>query len=112
MAPAQVIPLAAKAAPGPKAVDPLTGFEGTEIQRIWADVNKLVCHLAASAGVDPSETPSNLDIDGVLKYLDKAAEADKKSSEKFMWVKNVFHRTLQCIETVGGIVSNGASYVR
>ncbi|RKK77751.1 hypothetical protein BFJ69_g6040 [Fusarium oxysporum] len=63
------------------------------------------------AGGDSSKIKSNLDIDSVLQHLEQSQFKDKKGSEKYGTVKNIFNRTLQCIQTVGGIVADGASYV-
>jgi len=82
--------------------------DNEEIKRIWAKVKQSVIELAGS---DPSQINLNLDIDGVLKYLENAQEENKKSLEAYSEVKAIFRRTLQCIGTVGGIVTEGASYV-
>ena len=72
-----------------------------EITQIWKDIEARVAQMA---GGDPSKIKQGLDIDGVLQYLDEAQSKDRKASEKYSTVKNVFSRTLQCIQTVGGIV--------
>jgi ethanolamine utilization microcompartment shell protein EutL len=79
-----------------------------EITQIWKDVEARVVQMA---GGDPSKVKQGLDIDAVLQQLDEAQSKDKKASEKYSTVKNIFSRTLQCIQTVGGIVANGASNV-
>ena len=80
-----------------------------EITQIWKDVEARVVQMA---GGDPSKIKQGLDIDGVLQHLDEAQSKDRKASEKYSTVKHVFSRTLQCIQTVGGIVADGASNVR
>ncbi|KAF4453134.1 hypothetical protein F53441_4131 [Fusarium austroafricanum] len=79
-----------------------------EVARIWKEVEARVVQMA---GGDPSKIKKNLDMNDVLGYLDQAQSKDKKSAEKYGTVKNIFNRTLQCIQTVGGIVADGASYV-
>ncbi|WXC60198.1 hypothetical protein SNK03_006061 [Fusarium graminearum] len=79
-----------------------------EIARIWKDVEARVVQMA---GGNPAKIKQGLGIDDVLKYLNEAQVKDKQVSEKYGTVKNIFNRTLQCIQTVGGIVADGASYV-
>ncbi|KAG4274657.1 hypothetical protein FPRO04_09021 [Fusarium proliferatum] len=89
-----------------------TGVFGTnfddEVSQIWKQVEIRVVQMA---GGDSSKIKPNLDINSVLQHLDQSQSGDKKASEKYGTVKNIFNRTLQCIQTVGGIVADGASYV-
>ncbi|KAF5684834.1 neutral amino acid permease [Fusarium circinatum] len=89
-----------------------TGVFGTnvddEVSQIWKQVEIRVVQMA---GGDSSKIKPNLDINSVLQHLDHSQAKDKKASEKYGTVKNIFNRTLQCIQTVGGIVADGASYV-
>ncbi|KAH7150316.1 hypothetical protein B0J13DRAFT_286660 [Dactylonectria estremocensis] len=77
-----------------------------EINRTWKEVEDRVVQMA---GGDRSKI-RQLRIENVLEYLDKAQSSDKKAAEKYGTVRNIFNRTLQCIQTVGGIVADGASY--
>ncbi|KAF7552379.1 hypothetical protein G7Z17_g4331 [Cylindrodendrum hubeiense] len=77
-----------------------------EINRTWKEVEDRVLQMA---GGDRSKI-KQLGIDNVLQYLDQAQSKDKKEAEKYGAVRNIFNRTLQCIQTVGGIVADGASY--
>ncbi|VZH95670.1 unnamed protein product [Fusarium fujikuroi] len=79
-----------------------------EVSQIWKQVEIRVVQMA---GGDSSKIKPNLDINSVLQHLDQSQSRDKKASEKYGTVKNIFNRTLQCIQTVGGIVADGASYV-
>ncbi|KAF5548643.1 neutral amino acid permease [Fusarium mexicanum] len=79
-----------------------------EVSQIWKQVETRVVQMA---GGDSSKIKPNLDINSVLQHLDQSQAKDKKASEKYGTVKNIFNRTLQCIQTVGGIVADGASYV-
>ncbi|KAL6918473.1 hypothetical protein FSST1_009968 [Fusarium sambucinum] len=79
-----------------------------EVTRIWKDVEDRVVQMA---GGDPAKIKQGLGINDVLQYLNEAQVKDKQVSEKYGTVKNIFNRTLQCIQTVGGIVADGASYV-
>ncbi|OBS23125.1 hypothetical protein FPOA_03683 [Fusarium poae] len=79
-----------------------------EVTRIWKDVEARVVQMA---GGDAAKIKQGLGINDVLQYLNQAQVKDKQVSEKYGTVKNVFNRTLQCIQTVGGIVADGASYV-
>ncbi|KAF4946030.1 hypothetical protein FGADI_11534 [Fusarium gaditjirri] len=79
-----------------------------EVSQIWKQVEIRVVQMA---GGDSSKIKPNLDINSVLQHLDNSQSRDKKASEKYGTVKNIFNRTLQCIQTVGGIVADGASYV-
>ena len=79
-----------------------------EISRTWKLVEERVIQMA---GGDRSKIKQGLRIENVLDYLDEAQAKDAKASAKYSTVKNIFNRTLQCIQTVGGIVADGASYV-
>lgn len=79
-----------------------------DIARTWKQVEDRVIQMA---GGDRSKLKQGLGIEKVLQYLDDAQAKEAKSSEKYGTVKNIFNRTLQCIQTVGGIVADGASYV-
>ena len=63
------------------------------------------------AGGDRSKINKNLGIDGVLSYLDRVQENDRKVADKYSTARDIFNKTLQCISNVGGIVSDGASNV-
>ncbi|KAF4338040.1 neutral amino acid permease [Fusarium beomiforme] len=63
------------------------------------------------AGGDSSKINQALDMNDIVRYLDQAQSKDNKASEKYGTVKNIFNRTLECIQTVGGIVADGTSYV-
>ncbi|KAI7763375.1 hypothetical protein LZL87_010440 [Fusarium oxysporum] len=80
-----------------------------EVSQIWKEVEARVVQMA---GGDASEFKKDLAMNDVLRYLDQAQSEDKKASEKYGTVKNVFNQTLQCIQTVGGIIADRASYVR
>ena len=64
------------------------------------------------ANKDPSKVKKGLDIDGLLMQLDRAQEADKQGSETARKVKAVVNGTLACIQTIGDVVAQVASYVR
>ncbi|KAI1472733.1 uncharacterized protein F4812DRAFT_22975 [Daldinia caldariorum] len=82
--------------------------EQKEIEAIWKDVYRKVVELA---GGDPRRVQSTLDINAVLKYVDDVQASGKKKSEKYGTFKTVVHKTLQCINHVGGIVTSGLSTV-
>ncbi|KAL4906693.1 hypothetical protein BDW74DRAFT_136595 [Aspergillus multicolor] len=75
-------------------------FKG-EIANIWAQVQARVVQLA---GGDPSKIQADLSIDDVLSCLEKAQDA---SSKKDSSIRSAFERTLQFIDTVGGVVAGG-----
>ena len=81
--------------------------EQKEIEATWKEVQNKVIELA---GGDPKKVQT-LDINSMLKYVDNIQASDKKKSEKFGAFKSVVNKTLQCINTVGGIVADGASTV-
>ncbi|KAL2809195.1 hypothetical protein BJX63DRAFT_370382 [Aspergillus granulosus] len=76
-----------------------------EIVEIWSQVQNRVIQLA---GGDVSKIQANLTIEGVLSCLDKAQD---QSEKKDSGIRGAFETTLQFIETVGGVVSTGASEV-
>ncbi|KAI1322872.1 hypothetical protein F5Y16DRAFT_385424 [Xylariaceae sp. FL0255] len=79
-----------------------------EIDAIWNDVRAKVVELA---GGDPKKVNLNLSINDVLKYIDDTQKADDKKSAKYGTFKSIVGKTLQCIQTVGGIVASGVSNV-
>ncbi|KAF7559874.1 hypothetical protein G7046_g4295 [Stylonectria norvegica] len=79
-----------------------------EITKTWEQVEKRVIQMA---GGDKSKIKQGLGIESVLSYLDQAQATDKKAAEKYGTIRNAFNRTLQCVQTVGGIVADGASQV-
>ncbi|KPM40826.1 hypothetical protein AK830_g5696 [Neonectria ditissima] len=87
-------------------VDFLGANADQSIRQTWQQVEERVVQMA---GGDRSKI-KQLNIDNVLQCLDQAQASDKKSAEKYGVVRNIFNRTLQCIQTVGGIVADGASY--
>lgn len=89
----------------PKATSP----EQRDIEAIWRQVHEKVIQLAGS---DPQfQIEKTLDIDGVLRRLNALQQAGKKEPEKFTYFKHIVRRTLQCIQTIGGMVADGASTV-
>ncbi|KAK6957134.1 hypothetical protein Daesc_002419 [Daldinia eschscholtzii] len=82
--------------------------EQKEIEAIWKDVYNKVVELA---GGDPRRVQRTLDINSVLRYVDDVQASSKKKSEKYGTFKTIVNKTLQCINTVGGIVADGASTV-
>lgn len=80
----------------------------TEISQAWKRVELRVIQMA---GGDASKIQPGLDIDAVLAQLGQAQAKDKKSVEKYATIQTIFKRTLQCIETVGGIVTTHVSAV-
>lgn len=84
-----------------------------EISAIWTQVQARVIQLA---GGDTKNIKNNLSIDGVLARLDQAQESREESSSSrakvYNTIRATFNTTLQVIQTVGEIVSQGASEVR
>ncbi|KAI3546893.1 hypothetical protein CSPX01_04135 [Colletotrichum filicis] len=78
-----------------------------EVSQIWLEVQNRVIRMA---GGDPSKIDKQLDIDGVMRYLEETQAADQKAADKHGTVKKAFNRTLNCISKVGGIIADGASY--
>lgn len=72
---------------------------------IWSQVQARVVQLA---GGDSSKIQADLTIEGVLAFLDKAQDASAKKDSS---IRDAFEKTLQFIDTVGGIVAGGASEV-
>jgi hypothetical protein len=79
-----------------------------EIEAIWKEVHAKVVELA---GGDPKRIRQSLSIDDVLGYIDNVQKADSQKAEEYGTFKNIVSKTLQCINTVGGIVADGASTV-
>ncbi|KAL4936021.1 hypothetical protein BDV06DRAFT_228270 [Aspergillus oleicola] len=83
----------------------------SEIVEIWSQVQARVVQLA---GGDPSKIQADLTIEGVLSHLDKAQEASQdknKDGDGHGKIRGVFEKTLQFINTVGGIVAADAGEV-
>lgn len=81
--------------------------QNLEISGIWLDMQDRVAKLAKLAG---AEVDPRLDIEGVLKNLDKAQNPTAKHP-KLSKFRKIFDKSLQVIDTVGGIVADGASQV-
>lgn len=83
---------------------PLTGDsespEQKEMNAIWQKVEDKVVELTGGK-------VQRMDVDGVLKRLDSFLSSKKPNT--FQWFKTAVARTLQCIQTVGGIVAAGVS---
>ncbi|KAI5918724.1 hypothetical protein F4810DRAFT_690771 [Camillea tinctor] len=82
--------------------------EQKEVEAIWRDVQNRVIELA---GGDPKNVQAGLDIDSMLKYVESIGASDQKKAEKYGWVKDAIHKTLRCINTIGGIVAENVSNV-
>jgi hypothetical protein len=83
-------------------------IDNGEIAAIWESLRVRVIQLA---GGDEKKVNHNLTIDEVVSKLGSVQQVDKKDAEHFGAFKDVLNKTLQCIQTVGGIVSDGASKV-
>ena len=80
-----------------------------EITTQWMKVQERVNEIALEAKAD---IKPGISIDEVLENLDSAQNPrNKKDSKASGYAKQVFHRTLRLIKTVGGIVADGASQV-
>ncbi|KAI0469130.1 hypothetical protein F4859DRAFT_488674 [Xylaria cf. heliscus] len=79
-----------------------------EIEAIWKEVHAKVLELA---GGDPRKVKETLTIDDVLNYIDGVQKVEEAKSEEYSTFKNIVGMTLQCIGTVGGIVTDGVSNV-
>ncbi|KAF7550248.1 hypothetical protein G7Z17_g5864 [Cylindrodendrum hubeiense] len=75
------------------------------VDEIWQQVQAKVIQLA---GGDATKI-RKLGIDDVLSHLDSFQ--DSKKPQKVQRLKGVIDKTLQCIQTVGSIVSSGVSTV-
>lgn len=84
-------------------------WEHEALDKTWKRVEERVQLLA---GKEDMEIEANLQIKDVMDRLETAQKTDEKSKEKHEWVRRQFSRTLECIQTLGGIVSSGASNVR
>ncbi|TGJ85004.1 hypothetical protein E0Z10_g3730 [Xylaria hypoxylon] len=79
-----------------------------EIEAIWKEVHAKVIELA---GGDPKKVQQSLTIEDVLGYIDRSQKADAEKAEEYGEFKNIVGQTLQCISTIGGIVTDGMSNV-
>ncbi|KAK3990471.1 hypothetical protein QBC44DRAFT_64182 [Cladorrhinum sp. PSN332] len=84
-----------------------SGQEDDELQKIWEGVVSRVRIMAGN--VEGAKLDPNLNINGVLALVHKARSADKESSDS--GVVGVIDKTLNCIQTVGGLVADAASNV-
>lgn len=75
------------------------------VDEIWRQVQAKVIQLAGG----DAKNVRKLGIDDVLGYLDSFQ--DSKKPQKAQRLKGVIDKTLQCIQTVGSIVSSGVSTV-
>ncbi|KAI1260170.1 hypothetical protein F5Y18DRAFT_406504 [Xylariaceae sp. FL1019] len=79
-----------------------------EIEAIWKEVTAKVVELA---GGDPKRIQQVSSIDDVLRHVESAQKTEDKKSAEWGTFKNILGKTLQCIQTIGSIVSNGVSNV-
>ncbi|KAI1741476.1 hypothetical protein F4680DRAFT_66146 [Xylaria scruposa] len=77
-----------------------------EIEAIWKEVHAKVLELAGARPVRESLT-----INDVLNYIDDVQKKDEAKAEHYGVFKSIVSTTLQCIGTVGGIVTDGVSNV-
>lgn len=80
-----------------------------EVAQIWKQVQERVLRMANK---DSSSLKKDLDIDGLLLYLDRAQQTDQKESETARKVRAAFNGTLVCIQTIGGVIAEVAANVR
>ncbi|KAK8091716.1 hypothetical protein PG997_002077 [Apiospora hydei] len=79
-----------------------------EMEDIWAQVQQRVQQLADREGKPPRK---GMSINDVLGVVDEIQKSRKEDAEKYGWFKKAVNNTLKCIQTIGGIVSSGASEV-
>jgi len=93
----------------PSTPNTTSTLERKELEAVWRDLKDQVIRLADG---DPTNL-KKLGINDVLATLEKAAsdKAAKKAADKFGWVKEVTNKTLLCIQTVGGMIADGAAEV-
>lgn len=93
----------------PSTPNTTSTLERKELEAVWRDLKDQVIRLADG---DPANL-KKLGINDVLATLEKAAtdKAAKKAADKFGWVKEVTNKTLLCIQTVGGMIADGAADV-
>ncbi|KAH7128003.1 hypothetical protein B0J13DRAFT_679481 [Dactylonectria estremocensis] len=77
-----------------------------ELDLIWEQVQAKVIELA---GGDPKKIRRHLGISNVIEQID--SYNDKKNPESTSRLKSAVDKTLQCIQTIGGIVTQGVSAV-
>lgn len=82
--------------------------ENHEIQQIWAEIQEKVASLAQRHGgsINPG-----MQIGDVMGTLESTEHPDVEPGKRDA-VKKVFGNTLKVIQTVGGLVADGASEVR
>lgn len=80
-----------------------------EFDTVWKDLKEQVIKLA---GGDQTRI-RKLEIEDVLATLDAISKekAEKEANDKYRRLKDVTLTTLQCIQTVGGMIAEGASEV-
>lgn len=102
-------PLSGRGGPPPHGgLVAVSSAEDAELNAMWARVRDTVVRMA---GGDVALASRSLSIDDVLAELDRVHSAEAKKSDKYQGIKAAFWGTLKCLETVGGIVANGASNV-
>ncbi|KAK4228077.1 hypothetical protein QBC38DRAFT_168062 [Podospora fimiseda] len=84
-----------------------SGEEEDELRQIWQGVVSRVHSMAGN--VEGANFDPNLDINGVLELVNRTRAAGKESSSS--GAVGVIHKTLNCIQIVGGLVADAASNV-
>jgi hypothetical protein len=78
-----------------------------EINQIWKQVEERVLRMSGS--VEGSSFKNDMSLEEVMALVKKTQAADREASESNLL--KVFNQTLNCIQTVGGVVADGVSYV-
>lgn len=83
-----------------------TMWEDKTLEAMWKLVEERVLELSRK---EKHTLTKDMTIEDVMGCLDTAQKTDEKSAEKHAWIRKTFNRTLDCIQTFGGIFSNVAS---
>ncbi|KAK5653840.1 hypothetical protein OQA88_8000 [Cercophora sp. LCS_1] len=82
--------------------------ERKELQDIWKQVQEKVIQLT---GGNAQKVNKELSIESVLALLTAAKSSDEKKADKYEKCRSAVDKTLQCVQTIGGIVATTVSNV-
>jgi hypothetical protein len=89
-----------------------TGGGDNEIRKMLIDINKVVKDMAADKDLKKLKFSESINTTDIRKALsDYTPQSSTKSSTRDK-VEGFLNRTLQFVQTIGGVVAESASFVR
>ncbi|OJD18304.1 hypothetical protein AJ78_01680 [Emergomyces pasteurianus Ep9510] len=84
-----------------------TKYNGEDIEQMWREA---LAEFHKLSGHDPNKF-TELKVSDVIDKINQRRELDEKKAAKYGKAKDVLDKTLTCIQTLGNLLSQGASMV-